>query len=67
MSVSEGSFPKGRGSESRAARGPEPSLAAVAAVAACVLLAYGPVCLSGSWVFDDLRFLYDNPRIAHWS
>ena len=64
MSVSEGSFPKGRGSESRAARGPEPSLAAAAAVAACVLLAYGPVCLFGSWVFDDLRFLYDNPRIA---
>ena len=52
------------GSEGRAARGPEPSLAAVAAVAACVLLAYGPVCLFGSWVFDDLRFLYDNPRLA---
>ena len=45
-------------------RGAEPSLAAVAAVAACVLLAYGPVCLFGSWVFDDLRFLYDNPRIS---
>ena len=45
-------------------RGAEPSVAAVAAVAACVLLAYGPVCLFGSWVFDDLRFLYDNPRIT---
>ena len=65
MSGSEGMGSEGGSAQAGPGfRGAEPSLGAVVVVAACVLLAYGPVCLVGSWVFDDLRFLYDNPRIA---